>query len=95
MTRNRTWPVYDGYGGSFDNRMRLVREVVAAVGAKWPERLPLMIRLSATDWVDGGWNVDETIELCSTFRGFGVLGRSPTPAQAEVDLHDDVAEQLK
>ncbi len=62
----------DGYGGSFDNRTRLVREVVAAVRAKWPERLPLLIRLSATDWVDGGWNVDETIELCRTLRGLGV-----------------------
>jgi 2,4-dienoyl-CoA reductase-like NADH-dependent reductase (Old Yellow Enzyme family) len=49
-----------------------VREVVAAVRAKWPERLPLLIRLSATDWVDGGWNVDETIELCRTLRGLGV-----------------------
>jgi 2,4-dienoyl-CoA reductase-like NADH-dependent reductase (Old Yellow Enzyme family) len=62
----------DGYGGSFDNRTRLVREVVAAVRAKWPERLPLLVRLSATDWVDGGWNVDETIELCRTLRGMGV-----------------------
>jgi len=62
----------DAYGGSFDNRTRLVREVVAAVRAKWPERLPLLIRLSATDWVDGGWNVDETIELCRTLRGLGV-----------------------
>jgi 2,4-dienoyl-CoA reductase-like NADH-dependent reductase (Old Yellow Enzyme family) len=62
----------DAYGGSFENRTRLVREVVAAVRAKWPERLPLLIRLSATDWVDGGWNVDETIELCRTLRGLGV-----------------------
>ncbi len=62
----------DGYGGSFENRTRLVREVVAAVRAEWPERLPLLIRLSATDWVDGGWTVDETIELCRTLRGLGV-----------------------
>ena len=62
----------DSYGGSFDNRTRLVREVVAAVRAKWPERHPLLIRLSATDWVDGGWNVDETIELCRALRGLGV-----------------------
>ncbi len=62
----------DAYGGSFENRTRLTREVVAAVRAKWPERLPLLIRLSATDWVDGGWNVVETIELCRTLRGLGV-----------------------
>lgn len=62
----------DGYGGSFENRTRLVREVVAAVRAEWPERLPLLIRLSATDWVDGGWTADETVELCRALRGLGV-----------------------
>ncbi len=62
----------DAYGGSFDNRTRLVREVVSAVRAKWPERLPLLIRLSATDWVEGGWNVEETIALCRTLRDLGV-----------------------
>ena len=62
----------DAYGGSFENRTRLVREVVTAVRAEWPERLPLLIRLSATDWVDGGWNVNETIELCRTLKTLGV-----------------------
>jgi 2,4-dienoyl-CoA reductase-like NADH-dependent reductase (Old Yellow Enzyme family) len=62
----------DAYGGSFENRTRLVREVVAAVRAEWPERLPLLIRLSATDWVDGGWNADETVELCRVLKGLGV-----------------------
>ena len=62
----------DAYGGSFDNRTRLVREVVAAVRAEWPERLPLLIRLSATDWVEGGWNADETVELCRALKGLGV-----------------------
>ena len=62
----------DAYGGSFDNRTRLVREVVAAVRAEWPERLPLLIRLSATDWVEGGWNADETVELCRVLKGLGV-----------------------
>ncbi len=62
----------DRYGGSFDNRTRLVREITAAVRAEWPERLPLMIRLSATDWVEGGWNVDETVELCRLLKGLGV-----------------------
>lgn len=62
----------DAYGGSFENRTRLVREVVAAVRANWPERLPLLVRLSATDWVDGGWNADETVELCRVLKGIGV-----------------------
>ena len=62
----------DAYGGNFENRTRLVREVVTAVRAEWPERLPLLIRLSATDWVDGGWNADETVELCRTLKGLGV-----------------------
>jgi 2,4-dienoyl-CoA reductase-like NADH-dependent reductase (Old Yellow Enzyme family) len=62
----------DGYGGSFENRTRLVKEVVAAVRAEWPERLPLLIRLSATDWVDGGWNADETVALCRTLKELGV-----------------------
>jgi 2,4-dienoyl-CoA reductase-like NADH-dependent reductase (Old Yellow Enzyme family) len=61
----------DAYGGSFENRTRLLREVVAAVRGEWPERLPLLLRLSATDWVDGGWSADETVELC---RGIGAQG---------------------
>jgi 2,4-dienoyl-CoA reductase-like NADH-dependent reductase (Old Yellow Enzyme family) len=62
----------DAYGGSFENRTRLVREVVAAVRAEWPERLPLLIRLSATDWAEGGWNVDETVGLCRMLKGGGI-----------------------
>jgi 2,4-dienoyl-CoA reductase-like NADH-dependent reductase (Old Yellow Enzyme family) len=62
----------DAYGGSFENRTRLVREVVAAVRTEWPEHLPVLIRLSATDWVDGGWNADETVELCRMLKGLGV-----------------------
>jgi len=62
----------DAYGGSFENRTRLVKEVVTAVRAEWPERLPLLIRLSATDWVDGGWNADETVELCRLLKQLGV-----------------------
>ena len=62
----------DAYGGGFENRTRLVREVVAAVRSEWPERLPLLIRLSATDWVEGGWSTDETVELCRALKGLGV-----------------------
>jgi 2,4-dienoyl-CoA reductase-like NADH-dependent reductase (Old Yellow Enzyme family) len=47
----------DEYGGSFENRARMLREVVRAVRAVWPEQAPLFVRISATDWVDGGWDV--------------------------------------
>lgn len=62
----------DAYGGSFANRTRLVREVVSAVRAEWPQGLPLLVRLSATDWVEGGWNVDESVELCRLLKDLGV-----------------------
>jgi 2,4-dienoyl-CoA reductase-like NADH-dependent reductase (Old Yellow Enzyme family) len=62
----------DSYGGSFANRTRLVIEVVDAVRAVWPERLPLLVRVSATDWVEGGWSADETVELCRGLREHGV-----------------------
>ncbi|HEX8987779.1 MAG TPA: NADH:flavin oxidoreductase/NADH oxidase [Rhodocyclaceae bacterium] len=62
----------DAYGGSFENRTRMVREVVSAVRAEWPERLPLLIRLSATDWVEGGWNAEETVELCRELKPLGI-----------------------
>ena len=44
----------DAYGGNYENRTRLLREVVTAVRAEWPDALPLLIRLSATDWIEGG-----------------------------------------
>ncbi len=62
----------DAYGGSFENRTRLVREVVEAVRRIWPDRLPLLIRLSATDWVEGGWNADETVALCQMLKDLGI-----------------------
>ncbi len=68
LTNRRT----DRWGGSFENRTRLVREVVTAVRAAWPAGLPLLIRFSATDWVEGGWDVDQTVELCRLLKKLGV-----------------------
>ena len=51
----------DSYGGSLDNRIRLLYETVAAVRKVWPAHLPLFVRISATDWVEGGWDVDQSI----------------------------------
>jgi 2,4-dienoyl-CoA reductase-like NADH-dependent reductase (Old Yellow Enzyme family) len=63
----------DGYGGSFENRIRLVREVVAAVREVWPAALPLWLRVSATDWADAdGWDVDQSIELARQVKSLGV-----------------------
>ncbi len=62
----------DGYGGSLKNRARLLMEVASAVRAEWPEHLPLFVRISATDWVEGGWNADESVELARMLRGVGV-----------------------
>jgi 2,4-dienoyl-CoA reductase-like NADH-dependent reductase (Old Yellow Enzyme family) len=62
----------DQYGGSFENRTRIVREVVAKVRRFWPERLPLFIRISATDWVEGGWDIEQAVELARLLRPLGV-----------------------
>lgn len=53
----------DEYGGSFENRSRFLLEVVEAVRNVWPTDLPLSVRISASDWVDGGWTVDDSVEL--------------------------------
>ena len=62
----------DNYGGSFLNRIRLVLDVVDAVRSVWPERLPLFVRISATDWAEGGWNPDESVEFARRLRDRGV-----------------------
>jgi 2,4-dienoyl-CoA reductase-like NADH-dependent reductase (Old Yellow Enzyme family) len=62
----------DDYGGSFKNRTRLLREIAQAVRAVWPERLPLFVRLSATDWAEGGWTIEESVALCRGLRELGV-----------------------
>ena len=62
----------DEYGGSFDNRIRLCLEIVDAVRAVWPERLPLFVRISATDWTDGGWDIEQSVELARRLRTRGV-----------------------
>lgn len=61
----------DAYGGGFENRTRLVREVVGAVRSVWPESLPLLVRLSCTDWVEGGWDLPQTVELARHLKGLG------------------------
>jgi 2,4-dienoyl-CoA reductase-like NADH-dependent reductase (Old Yellow Enzyme family) len=62
----------DAYGGSFENRTRLLLEVTEAVRAEWPAHLPLLVRISATDWADGGWNADDSVALARLLRERGV-----------------------
>jgi len=61
----------DAWGGSFGNRIRLARAVVAAVRSVIPENLPLLVRISATDWVDGGWDLEQSIALSGLLKGDG------------------------
>ena len=62
----------DKYGGSFENRTRLLLEVVKEVQTVWPQNLPLFVRISATDWADGGWNADEAVQLAAILKNAGV-----------------------
>lgn len=62
----------DNYGGSFENRTRVCREIVAAVRAAWPKELPLFVRISATDWAEGGWNIEESVQLARELKTMGV-----------------------
>jgi 2,4-dienoyl-CoA reductase-like NADH-dependent reductase (Old Yellow Enzyme family) len=62
----------DRYGGSFDNRIRFTLEAVAAVREVWPERLPLFLRISATDWVAGGWDIADSVELARRVKPLSV-----------------------
>lgn len=62
----------DNYGGSFENRIRLLMEVTEAVQEVWPAENPLFVRLSATDWAQGGWNLEESIQLSALLKAKGV-----------------------
>lgn len=62
----------DQYGGSFENRIRFLLETFTAVREVWPERLPLTVRLSVTDWIDGGVTIEESIELTRLLKERGL-----------------------
>src|SRR5258706_4803259 len=59
------------YGGSFETRIGILREIVAAVRGSWPERAPLFVRISATDWIDGGWDIQQSVELARQLKELG------------------------
>lgn len=62
----------DDYGGDFTNRIRLLIEITEAIQEVWPENLPLFVRISATDWFDGGWTLEESVELAKILKTKGV-----------------------
>jgi 2,4-dienoyl-CoA reductase-like NADH-dependent reductase (Old Yellow Enzyme family) len=62
----------DAYGGSLDNRMRLVLQVTERLRAAMPDELPLFVRISATDWAPGGWDIEQSVELSRRLKGLGV-----------------------
>ena len=62
----------DAYGGSYENRVRLMHEVCTAVRHIWPAEWPVFVRLSATDWVEGGWTVDESVRLAGELKALGI-----------------------
>lgn len=80
----------DAYGGSLENRTRLMRDVAFAIRAVWPERLPLFARISGTDWVEGGWDVEQSVELARMLKGLGVdlidVSSGGNVASAEIPL---------
>ncbi len=62
----------DSFGGSFENRIRLLLEIVETIRSVWPLNLPLFVRISATDWAEGGWDIDESIKLALILKAKGV-----------------------
>ena len=61
----------DRYGGSFENRSRFLLEVVDAVRTEWPAEKPLFVRISCTDWMEGGWNIEESVKLAKLLKAGG------------------------
>ncbi len=80
----------DEYGGSLENRMRFPMEVIKGVRAVWPERLPVFLRISATDWVPGGWSLDDSVQLARAAARLGVdlidCSSGGTAAQAAIPI---------
>ena len=68
LSNNRT----DEYGGSFENRIRLLTQITGAVRKEWPAENPLFVRISATDWTEGGWTPEESVRLAYILKDLGV-----------------------
>ncbi len=62
----------DEYGGSFENRIRLLNEIIGDIRSVWPEKFPLFLRISSTDYMEGGWDPDSSVQLARTIKNSGV-----------------------
>ena len=95
----------DAYGGSFENRTRCLIETVQQVKSVLPEKIVLVVRLSATDWIEGGWTIDDSVELSRRLKDEGVdlidcssggiLPEAPIPIGAgyQVPLSEQIRQQ--
>ena len=82
----------DRYGGSFDNRIRFLLEIVDAVRTEWPTEKPLFVRISCTDWMDGGWNLEESVKLAQLLKAGGKVdlvdcSSGGVDPRQKIDLH--------
>jgi len=87
----------DEYGGSFENRIRFLLETVRAVRRVWPECLPLTVRISGTDWVEGGWSVEDSVQLARHLKAEGIdlidcssgggVAQAKVPAEPGYQIH--------
>lgn len=68
LTNKRT----DEYGGSFENRIRLLIEIIDAVKKVWPQEYPLFVRITATEWIEGGWTVEDSVQLANVLKNKGI-----------------------
>jgi 2,4-dienoyl-CoA reductase-like NADH-dependent reductase (Old Yellow Enzyme family) len=86
----------DEFGGSFENRIRLLLLIIEAIKSEWPDHLPLFTRISATDWADGGWNLDESVKLAAVLKekGIDLIDVSTGGAVAPVKIPVGPAYQL-
>ena len=62
----------DEYGGSFENRIRLLVEIIQSVQTVWPAELPLFVRISSSDWIEGGWGIEDSVKLAQKLKSIGV-----------------------
>jgi 2,4-dienoyl-CoA reductase-like NADH-dependent reductase (Old Yellow Enzyme family) len=62
----------DEYGGPFENRIRLLKEIVSDIRTLWPDRFPLFVRISSTDYAEGGWNLTSSVQLAAVLKSMGV-----------------------
>lgn len=62
----------DEYGGTFENRTRFLLEIISSIKLEWPDEYPLFLRISATDWADGGWTVEDSVRLANLVKDIGI-----------------------